>query len=240
MSFLSLYLLAVLSAAFQHSWSLFSWKLLYLISKSQSLWAFYFTGPRCGLPNLLILLCTSTSSQDLFSLHSPGDQVTSYRFLMLCRDDSQIFYLHLRYFSTSSFIYPAMTTKTQILILYFPFDIHSSLQRMAISFYQAKKLQHHSWLLCFSCIHIPSGSKSCWLYCQFISSVQPHSPTSITIWPEPLLSPARMTATTPKRCSHRSRATDSHHHRKTDPFNVRQITFLLGSKVSDGRHLASS
>lgn len=82
MSFVSLYLLAVLSAAFQHSWSLFSWNLLYLISKSQSIWAFYFTGPPSGLPNLLTLPCTSASPQDLFSLHSPGDSIQVPDFML--------------------------------------------------------------------------------------------------------------------------------------------------------------
>lgn len=73
-SYLSLYLLTVLSEAFQHSWSLFSWNFLYLISKSQSLWAFYFTGPPSGLRNLLTLVGTSASPQDLFSLPRwPGD-----------------------------------------------------------------------------------------------------------------------------------------------------------------------
>lgn len=240
MSFLSLYLLAVLSAAFQHSWSLFSWNLLYLISKSQSIWAFYFTGPPSGLPNLLPLLCTSASPQDLFSLHSPDDSIQVPGFMLRWFSNilspSQIFF----YFKFHLSSYDNKNSNLDfVLSLWYSFLISEN-GNFILSISQAKKLQHHPWLLCFSLFHIPSGSKSCWLYCQFISSVWPHSTTSIAIWPEPLLSPAWMTATTPKRFSHCSCATDSHHHRKRDPFIVHQITFLLGSKVLDGRDLASS
>lgn len=84
----------------------------------------------------------------------PGDQVTSSRFLILCLEGSQIFYRHLRSFSTSSFIYSAMTTKTQILILYFPFHIHSSFQRMAISFYLSSQKTSAS-LLTFMFLLLP-------------------------------------------------------------------------------------
>ena len=83
-----------------------------------------------------------------------------------------------------------------------------------------QKLQHHPWFLSFSCFHIPNGSKSYWLHCQFISSVQPLLTTSTTTWSEPLLSPAWMTATTPNCFCPRSLAVDSHHHRRRDLFNT--------------------
>lgn len=144
MSFLSLYLLAVLSEAFQHSWSLFLELSLLDFQEPVSL-SFLFHWPSLWSPQPL-----NTVGYQCFSprplFFTQVNQVTSSRFLILCLEGSQIFYLHLRSFSTSSFIYSAMTTKTQILILYFPFHIHSSFQRMAISFYLSSQKTSASFL----------------------------------------------------------------------------------------------
>lgn len=82
------------------------------------------------------------------------------------------------------------------------------------------KLQRHPWFLSSSCFHIPNGSKSYWLHCQFLSSVQPLLSPSTTTWSEPLLSPAWMTATTPNCFCPCSLAVDSHHHRPRGLFNT--------------------